>query len=47
MDLLASGGKDTPVKLLEGFGIRLDDPGFWQDGLDIIDEMLKQAEGLM
>ncbi|MDF1557419.1 MAG: M3 family oligoendopeptidase [ANME-2 cluster archaeon] len=47
MDLLASGGKDTPAKLLEDFGIRLDDPGFWQDGLGIIDEMLKQAEELV
>ena len=47
MELLASGGKDTPVKLLEGFGIQLDDPGFWQDGLEIIDDMLKQAEGLV
>ncbi|MCL7414951.1 MAG: M3 family oligoendopeptidase, partial [ANME-2 cluster archaeon] len=47
MDLLASGGKDTPAKLLEGFGIRLDDASFWKDGLDIIDEMLNQADALV
>ncbi|MDW7776066.1 MAG: M3 family oligoendopeptidase [Methanosarcinales archaeon] len=46
-ELLASGGKDTPVKLLEDFGIQLDDPGFWQDGLEIIDGMLEQAEELV
>lgn len=47
LELLAAGGKDTPVRLLEGFGIRLDDPGFWQDGLDIINGMLEQAEELV
>ncbi|HLB71161.1 MAG TPA: M3 family oligoendopeptidase [Candidatus Methanoperedens sp.] len=45
LNLLASGGKDAPAKLLEDFGIKLNDPGFWQEGLEIIDEMLKQAEG--
>lgn len=47
LSLLASGGKDSPSKLLEDFGIRLDDPGFWHKGLEIIDEMMEQVENLM
>ena len=47
MNLLASGGKDSPGDLLEDFAIRLDDPDFWREGLDIMDEMLSQAEGLV
>ncbi|NIA03263.1 MAG: oligoendopeptidase F, partial [Nitrospirae bacterium] len=46
MNLLASGGKDSPGDLLEDFAIRLDDPDFWSEGLDIMDEMLGQAEEL-
>lgn len=46
LNLLASGGKDTPSRLLEDFGISLDDPHFWYEGLEIIDEMLKQVEEL-
>lgn len=47
LNLLASGGKDTPEKLLEDFGISLDDPRFWYEGLEIIDGMLKQVEELV
>lgn len=47
LNLLASGGKDSPIKLLEDFGIQLDNPRFWYDGLEIIDEMLKQVEELV
>ncbi len=46
LNLLASGGKDSPAKLLEDFGISLDDPRFWYEGLEIIDGMLKQVEEL-
>jgi len=47
LNLLASGGKDSPGDLLEDFEIRLDDPDFWREGLDIMDEMLSQVEGLV
>jgi len=47
LNLLASGGKDSPSKLLEEFGISLDDPHFWYEGLEIIDEMLKQVEEIV
>lgn len=47
LDLLSSGGKESPPELLKEFGISLDDPHFWYEGLDIIDGMLKQMEELV
>ncbi len=47
LNLLSSGGKESPPVLLEEFGISLEDPGFWDEGLDIIDVMLKQMEELV
>lgn len=44
--LLSSGGKESPDKLLEIFNIDLKAPDFWNEGLTIIDEMLKEAEAL-
>lgn len=46
LNLLASGANGSPSQLLADFGVRLDDPGFWYEGLDIIDKMLKEAEEL-
>ena len=42
--LLAAGGAASPYELLKPFGIDLDDPGFWRQGLDVIDQMLQQVE---
>ncbi len=47
LNLLSSGGKESPPVLLEEFGISLEDPRFWYEGLDIIDGMLKQMEELV
>lgn len=44
IDLLKSGGADTPYELVKPFGVDLNDPAFWQAGLDIIDEMLQMVE---
>ena len=44
MKLLSAGGSQTPYKLLEPFGVNLNDSGFWRDGLRIIDDMLKMIE---
>jgi oligoendopeptidase F len=44
IDLLKSGGNDTPYSLVKPFGIDLNSPGFWQGGLEVIDDMLKQIE---
>ncbi|THB70567.1 MAG: M3 family oligoendopeptidase [Desulfobulbaceae bacterium] len=42
--LLNAGGSDTPYRLLEPFGIDLNDQSFWLQGLDVIDEMLQEVE---
>ena len=44
--LLEAGGSDTPYELLKPFGIDLSDRSFWDRGLLIIDNMVKDAEGL-
>ncbi len=42
--LLSSGGSDTPYELVKPFGIDLDDKQFWNNGLNLIDRMLKEVE---
>lgn len=42
--LLAAGGSDTPYNLLKPFGIDVNDTTFWNQGLDLIDSMLKEVE---
>ena len=44
LTLLSAGGSDSPYDLLKPFGIDLDSPEFWQQGLDVIDEMVSQIE---
>lgn len=44
LHLLRSGGNDSPCALLRPFGIDLDDPVFWQDGLGLIDQMVTEAQ---
>ncbi len=46
LDLLSAGGSDTPYRLLEPFGIDLHDPAFWEQGLNMIDQMVDQVEKL-
>jgi oligoendopeptidase F len=45
LELLSAGGSQTPYALLQPFGVDPDDPGFWDDGLKIIEEMLAMVEG--
>ncbi len=42
--LLARGGSQSPYDLLKPFNIDLNDPGFWQGGLAVIEEMLVGVE---
>ncbi|MEW6615633.1 MAG: M3 family oligoendopeptidase [Thermodesulfobacteriota bacterium] len=44
--LLSSGGKDSPANLVKPFGVKLDDPDFWLEGLTIMDEMLAILEDI-
>ena len=44
LNLLAAGGSQNPYSLLAAFGIQLDDPVFWQQGLSLVEKLLQQAE---
>jgi oligoendopeptidase F len=46
LELLAAGGSRSPEELAAIVGIDLADPGFWDSGLGLIDELLGQAEAL-
>jgi oligoendopeptidase F len=46
LEMLAAGGSRTPEKLGEIVGIDLADPGFWDAGLKLVDEQLREAEAL-
>jgi oligoendopeptidase F len=44
--LLAAGGTKHHAELLAPFGLDARDPAFWQTGLDLIDRMIGELEGL-
>ncbi|MFH7319411.1 M3 family oligoendopeptidase [Desulfurivibrio sp. D14AmB] len=44
LELLRAGGGASPYRLVEPFGVDLDDPRFWEGGLEVIDEMLAGVE---
>ena len=44
LELLSAGGTETPEILIDRVGLQLNDPGFWNSGLDILAEMLGDAE---
>ena len=46
IELLRSGGTDSPQALVSHFGLSLDDPKFWDSGLSILEELLVEAETL-
>jgi oligoendopeptidase F len=46
LELLAAGGSRPPEELVQIVGIDLTDPGFWDNGLNLIDEQLREAEEL-
>lgn len=46
VDLLAAGDSDYPDKLLAKVGVDINDPDFWQKGIDVIKEWVEQAESL-
>jgi len=43
MDLLSSGGSDSPYSLLDRVGVDIKDPNFWNSGLEILRGMLNEA----
>jgi oligoendopeptidase F len=46
IELLSAGGSLAPEELAQIVGIDLTDPGFWDTGLGLIDEALREAETL-
>ena len=46
LELLAAGGSDWPDRLVKPLGVDLRDPGFWDRGLGMLEELVGQAEEL-
>jgi oligoendopeptidase F len=46
LELLSSGGSRSPEELGAMVGIDLADPGFWDSGLALVEEQLREAEAL-
>ena len=46
LELLASGGSDAPDVLLKKLGVNVNDPGFWELGLQLLGDMVTEAETL-
>jgi oligoendopeptidase F len=46
MELLASGDSDYPEKLLEKVGVNLNDPNFWNQGIELLRKLVEQEEAL-
>jgi oligoendopeptidase F len=46
LELLASGGSDAPHVLLSKLGVDVNDPGFWELGLNLLGDMVSEAERL-
>jgi oligoendopeptidase F len=46
IDILAAGGSDAPIRVLEKAGIDVGTPDFWQGGFDVLEEALQELEAL-
>lgn len=46
LSMLAAGGSRSPRELVAMLGLDLTEPGFWNAGLELLDSMLSEAEGL-
>jgi oligoendopeptidase F len=44
--MLAAGGSKHHAELLKPFGLDARDPGFWQNGLGLIERMINEIETL-
>ncbi|HVO44656.1 MAG TPA: M3 family oligoendopeptidase [Aggregatilineales bacterium] len=47
LDVLSMGGADRPENILRIAGVDLTNPNFWQEGLNIIDDMVTQLESMV
>lgn len=46
LELLSAGGSKKPTDLLAPFGINVEDPAFWNVGLNVIERLITEAEAL-
>jgi oligoendopeptidase F len=46
LEILAAGGSDAPVRVLERAGINIHDTAFWQGGFDVLAELVQRLEQL-
>jgi oligoendopeptidase F len=46
LDLLRAGGSDEPPVLLSRLDVDITDPGFWRGGLEVLEELVGEAEEL-
>jgi oligoendopeptidase F len=46
LDMLSAGGSDWPHNIVKPLGVDLTDPGFWNNGLQTLDDMVAEAERL-
>ncbi len=46
VEMLAAGGSDWPHRIMQPLGVDLTDPGFWDRGLAMIEQMVEEAEEL-
>ena len=44
IEMLTAGGSDYPKNQMAKLGMNIQDPAFWQNGMDLIGRMVKQAE---
>lgn len=47
IEMLSAGGSDSPTNITAKAGINLNDPTFWQQGVNMINDMVTQLEGLV
>ena len=46
INMLAAGGSEAPPSLVGALGVDITDPGFWELGLRLLDDMVREAETL-
>jgi oligoendopeptidase F len=46
LDMLTAGGSDWPHQIVKPLGVDLTDPGFWDKGLQMFDDLVTEAEEL-
>lgn len=46
VEMLAAGGSDWPHRIMQPLGVDLTDPGFWDRGLVMVEQMVEEAEAL-